>query len=83
MDAVVLDCATDAPEPVPVGDQAVPVHRTFLSRGIPIVENCIDLIRIPDHSGFTLYAIPLKIQGESGAPARVFALVQNPNHGPH
>jgi len=75
--AVVLDCATDAAEPVPVAEQTCPVHRTFLSRSIPIVENCIDLVKIPDGHPFTLYAIPLKIQGESGAPARVFAVVQD------
>jgi arylformamidase len=75
--AVVLDCATDAAESVPVADQACPVHRTFLKRDILIVENCIDLVKIPDGRPFTLYAIPLKIHSESGAPARVFALVED------
>lgn len=75
--AVVLDSATDAAEPVPVADQACPVHRTFLGGFIPIIENCIDLVKIPDGHRFTLYAIPLKIQGESGAPARVFALIED------
>ena len=70
--AVVLDCGTDAHEPVPVPDQALPVHHILLGRGVPIVENCIDTIRIPD-GRFMLYALPLKIQAESGAPARVFA----------
>lgn len=74
--AVVLDCATDAPEPVPVADQAMPVHRILLGRGIPIVENCTDLVRIPD-GRFTVFAIPLKIHQESGAPARVFVLVED------
>jgi len=74
--AVVLDCATDAPEPVPVAEQAVPVHRILLGRGIPIVENCIDLVQIPDRR-HTLYAIPLKILDESGAPARVFAVIED------
>lgn len=74
--AVVLDCATDAPEPVPVAEQAMPVHRVLLGQGIPIVENCIDLVQIPD-GRHTLYAIPLKIRDESGAPARAFALVEN------
>ncbi len=73
--AVVLDCATDAPEPVPVADQACPVHHILLGAGIPIVENCTDLVRIPE-GRHTLYAIPLKILGESGAPARVFAMVE-------
>lgn len=70
--AVVLDCGTDAHEPVPVPDQVLPVHHILLGRGVPIVENCIDTIRIPD-GRFTLYALPIKIQAESGAPARVFA----------
>jgi len=74
--AIVLDCATDAPEPVPVAEQAMPVHRVLLGQGIPIVENCIDLVRIPD-GPHTLYAIPLKIRDESGAPARAFALLEN------
>ena len=73
--AVVLDCATDAPEPVPVADQACPVHHILLGAGIPIVENCTDLVRITD-GRHTLYAIPLKILGESGAPARVFAVIE-------
>jgi kynurenine formamidase len=73
--AVVLDCATDAAEPVPVADQVCPVHHILLGAGIPIVENCTDLVRIPD-GRHTLYAIPLKILGESGAPARVFAMVE-------
>ena len=73
--AVVLDCATDAAESVPVADQACPVHHILLGAGIPIVENCTDLVRIPD-GRHTLYALPLKILGESGAPARVFAMVE-------
>jgi kynurenine formamidase len=74
--AVVLDCATDAPELVPVADQTLPVHHTLLERGICIVENCTRLVEIP--GAHTLYAIPLKIADESGAPARVFAIVHDP-----
>jgi kynurenine formamidase len=72
--AVVLDCATDAPEPVPVPEQVLPVHHVLLERGIPIVENCTALVQIP--GPHTLYAAPLKIEAESGAPARVFAVVE-------
>jgi kynurenine formamidase len=73
--AVVLDCATDAPEPVPVADQACPVHHTLLRAGVPIVENCTNLVEIPE-GRVTVYAIPLKILAESGAPARVFAIAE-------
>ena len=71
--AIVLDSATDAADPAPVQEQPCPVHRTFLEHSIPIVENCTDVVKIPEGKPFTIYAIPLKIQGESGAPARVFA----------
>jgi arylformamidase len=74
--AVVLDSATDAYDPAPVQEQPCPVHRTFLEHSIPIVENCTDVVKIPAGQPFTLYAIPLKIQGESGAPARVFARIE-------
>ncbi len=70
--AVVLDCGTDAHEPVPVPDQAMPVHHILLKHGLPIVENCIDTVKIPD-GPFAIYALPLKIHAESGAPARVIA----------
>lgn len=70
--AVVLDCGTDAHEPVPVPDQVLPVHHILLGQGVPIVENCIDTVRIPD-GRFTVYALPLRIHAESGAPARVIA----------
>ena len=74
--AVVLDSATDASDPAPVQEQPCPVHRTFLENSIPIVENCTDVVKIPAGQPFTLYAIPLKIRRESGAPARVFARIE-------
>ena len=74
---IVLDSATDAANPAPVEEQPCPVHRTFLGHSIPIVENCIDVIKIPNGQRFTIYAIPLKIRGESGAPARVFAMIED------
>lgn len=70
--AVVLDCGTDAHEPVPVPDQVLPVHHILLGQGVPLVENCIDTVTIP-HGPFTIYALPLRIHAESGAPARVIA----------
>ena len=75
--AVVLDSATDSADPAPVEKQPSPIHRTFLGHSVLIIENCIDLVKIPDDQRFTLYAIPLKIKGESGAPARVFAMIED------
>jgi kynurenine formamidase len=75
--AVVLDSATDSADPAPVEKQPCPIHRAFLGHSVLIIENCIDLVKIPDDQRFTLYAIPLKIKGESGAPARVFAVIED------
>lgn len=73
--AVMLDSGTDAHEPVPVAEQRCPVHHVLLEAGVPIVENCTNLVDIPD-ARHTVYAIPLKILGESGAPARVFVITE-------
>jgi arylformamidase len=75
--AVVLDSATDSADPSPVEKQPCPIHRTFLGHSVLIIENCIDLVKIPDNQRFMLYAIPLLIRGESGAPARVFAMIED------
>jgi kynurenine formamidase len=42
-----------------------------------IVENCQDLIKIPEGYPLTVYAIPLKIRDESGGPAGVFASIED------
>jgi kynurenine formamidase len=41
-------------------------------KNIPGLENVARLDRLPP-TGATLYAIPMKIKGGSGAPCRVFA----------
>lgn len=51
-----------------------PVHRTFLTRGIPFIEHLANLHKIPRRT-FQMIALPIKIQGGDGAPARVIILV--------
>lgn len=49
-----------------------PAHRIWLGAGKPGFENLARLEALPPR-GATLYAIPMKIAGGTGAPARVFA----------
>ena len=66
--AFALDCAVDQGDPFPV-------HRIFLRKGIPLIENCVNLGALPRDKEFTLIAFPLKVEHGDGSPARVVALV--------
>ena len=50
------------------------VHQTFGGANTPILENVANLDRLPA-KGATIFAIPMKIKGGSGAPLRIFALL--------
>jgi kynurenine formamidase len=52
------------------------VHRIAAQRGVPGLENLTNLDRLPA-TGAVVAALPLKIAGGSGGPARVVALVPN------
>lgn len=56
-----------------VADQLSPVHRLFLKAGVIIIENLTNLSALP-HKGFTLQALPVKIEKQSGGMARVIAI---------
>jgi kynurenine formamidase len=49
-------------------------HRTFLPRGILIVENLTNLDQIP-YPRCQIIALPLKLKGCSGSPIRIVAVV--------
>jgi kynurenine formamidase len=49
-------------------------HQVFGSANVPVFENVAALDRLPPN-GATVYAIPMKIQGGSGAPLRIFAIL--------
>ena len=50
------------------------VHQVFGRANVPIFENVANLNRLPP-KGTTIFAIPMKIKGGSGAPLRIFALL--------
>ncbi len=53
-------------------------HQILNGANIPGLENVAHLDRLPPR-GATVYAIPIKIGGGSGAPARIFAVLPNPD----
>ncbi len=57
-----------------ITDDARPVHTTLLGAGIPIVEHMCNLSALP-RSGFTFYAVPVKIKGMGTFPVRAFGRV--------
>ena len=54
--------------------QDFPVHRLGAPRGVPNFENLTGLESLPS-KGATVFALPMKIEGGSGAPLRTIALV--------
>lgn len=70
--AVVVDTFIDHVDTPRPGD--CPCHRTLLGKGIPIIENVINLDQISART-FTLYALPIKLYRGDGGQARVIALL--------
>jgi kynurenine formamidase len=56
-------------------DEALPVHRYCLAKGVYLLENVSVPSELPA-TGATLVSAPLKVAGASGAPARLLALVR-------
>ncbi|HYL64513.1 MAG TPA: cyclase family protein [Candidatus Methylomirabilis sp.] len=50
------------------------VHRLALGAGLYHLENLTDLSELPEHGAFLVVA-PIKLEGGSGGPVRVFALL--------
>jgi kynurenine formamidase len=53
-----------------------PVHHTVLGAEVFQLENLADLTELPEAGAF-LIAAPIKLEGGSGGPVRVFALIGN------
>ena len=54
--------------------QDFPVHRLAAANNVPGLENLANLDRLPP-AGATVIALPMKIEGGSGAPVRAIALI--------
>jgi kynurenine formamidase len=55
-------------------DGSRPVHSILLASGVPIVEHLCGLNELPD-SGFSFFAVPVKVRGLGTFPVRAFAIV--------
>ncbi|KAA0205576.1 cyclase family protein [Candidatus Uhrbacteria bacterium] len=49
-----------------------PIHKILLGAGIPLLEYLANLDSVTDLEGWALAAVPLKIRGADGSPARAF-----------
>lgn len=74
--AVALDCFPESPYWLGIDTDAKPGrnHRTLLGNDVIIIQMLTNIARIPDRD-FTLAAVPLRLEGLDGSPARVMALV--------
>jgi len=64
--------AVDAASVDPVDTEAFPVHRVLLAGDCLIIENLAYTPALPDR--FRLVALPIKVAGSNGDPARVIGL---------
>ncbi len=60
----------------PVDPVPFPVHLILLGAGIPLIENIVHMEALAGRD-FLLVAAPVKLMGADGAPARVFALLED------
>lgn len=66
----------DGPSADPVDTETFALHRTWLSAGCLLLENLTNLDRLPRCPAHILLVIaPLKLHRANGAPARLFALI--------
>jgi kynurenine formamidase len=56
--------------------QDYPTHQRLFRAGVPALENVAAMDGLPA-DGFTVFALPMKIGGGSGAPCRVIAVLDN------
>lgn len=62
----------DTPSPDGLGEGLdCPIHKLLLGQGVVLLEYLANLDKIKDLEGWTIAALPMKIKGVDGAPARV------------
>ena len=76
VNAIAVDFPIDHHQDVPDihADDFFPVHRFVLTRGVPLIENVVNLDRLVGRR-FELWALPLKILGADGSATRAVARV--------
>jgi kynurenine formamidase len=67
----------DTPMPDNPHDSSMPIHKKLLGNNVPIVEGLVNLQSLVEYNSFMLVVAPLKVREGDGAPARVFATVND------
>jgi arylformamidase len=65
----------DGPSADPVDSQTFDLHRIWLGAGRMIIENATNLDQLPQRA--RVVVAPLKVRDANGAPARIFALLED------
>jgi kynurenine formamidase len=65
----------DGPSADPVDTQTFDLHRIWLGAGRMIIENATNLDQLPSRA--QVVVAPLKVRDANGAPARIFALLED------
>jgi arylformamidase len=65
----------DGPSADPVDTETFELHRIWLGAGRMIIENATNLDRLPARA--RVVVAPLKVRDANGAPARIFALLED------
>jgi arylformamidase len=65
----------DGPSADPVDTQTYELHRIWLGAGRMIIENVTNLDQLPERT--SIVVAPLKVRDANGAPARIFAFVED------
>lgn len=65
----------DGPSADPVDTETFELHRIWLGAGRMIIENATNLDRLPGRA--RVVVAPLKVRDANGAPARIFALLED------
>jgi len=58
-----------------VGDMRRPLHMLLLGAGVLLVENLVNLDKVPHDRPFLFVGLPLRIQGGTGSPIRAVAIL--------
>jgi len=66
---------TDATSVDRVNDKEMRNHKFLFERGIPIVENLMNLSQLPVNTNFIISAMPLLLHGREGSPCRAAAMI--------
>jgi len=65
----------DGPSADPVDSETFDLHRIWLGAGRMIIENATNLDQLPERA--RVVVAPLKVRDANGAPARIFALLED------